>query len=83
MPAGTTLAWDFEDAPPWHIVLDERGSTAAAGRPPRADLTLRCRFADWADVSAGRADPRALMLRRRLRPSGSLRVLWALSKVMA
>jgi ribonucleotide reductase beta subunit family protein with ferritin-like domain len=83
VPAGTTIVWDFEDAPPWHIVLDERGSTAAAGRAPRPDVTLRCRFADWADVAAGRADPRALMLNRRLRPRGSLRVLWALPRVMA
>ena len=71
--AGTTIAWDFDDAPPWHIVLDERGSTAAAGLPPRPDLTLRCCFADWADVAARRADPRALMLRRRLRPRGRAR----------
>ena len=83
VPAGTTIAWDFDDAPPWHIVLDERGSTATAGLPPRPDLTLRCRFADWADVAARRADPRALMLRRRLRPRGRARVLWALPRVMS
>src|SRR6185312_5234912 len=83
VPAGTTIAWDFEDSPPWHIVLDARGSVAVAGRPPRPDLTLSCRFADWADVAARRADPRALMLRRRLRPRGRIRVLWALPKVMA
>ena len=51
------------------------------GHAAHADLTLRLRFADWADVMAGRADPRALMLRRRLRPKGSPRVLLALPKV--
>ena len=56
-------------------------SRAVQGHAAHADLTLRLRFADWADVMAGRADPRALMLRRRLRPKGSPRVLLALPKV--
>ena len=63
---------------PWHVVLENGASRAVPGHAPRsADLTLRLRFADWADVMAGRADPRALMLRRRLRPKGSPRVLLA------
>ena len=53
------------------------------GPAPRTDLTLHSAFADWADVAAGRTDPRALMLRRRLRPRGSLRVLWALPRIMS
>src|ERR671930_735785 len=57
---GTTIEWDFADAEPWHIVLDDGGSRAARGRAARADLTLRCRFDDWADVMAGRQDPRRL-----------------------
>ena len=79
--SGTTIAWDFPDADPWHVVLDNGGSRAVPGRPAKADLTLRVRFDDWADVMAGRADPRALVLRRRLRPKGSPRVLLALPKV--
>jgi ribonucleotide reductase beta subunit family protein with ferritin-like domain len=78
---GTTIEWDFADAEPWHLVLDNGGSRALPGRAPRADLRLRCRFDDWADVMAGRQDPRRLMLRRRLRPKGSARVLLALPKV--
>ena len=58
-----------------------RARARCAGRAAHADLTLRVRFDDWADVMAGRADPRALMLRRRLRPKGSPRVLLALPKV--
>ncbi len=80
---GTTIAWAFEDAPSWHLVLDPGGSAAVAGARPDADLTLRCRFADWADVFAGRVDARQLMLRRRLRARGRLRVLWALPRVFA
>jgi putative sterol carrier protein len=79
---GTTIEWDFADAEPWHIVLDNGGSRAVRGHAPHADLTLRCRFDDWADVMAGRADPRQLMLRRRLRPKGSARLLVTLPKVL-
>ena len=82
IPPGTTVQWDFADGAPWHLVLDAaRGSRAVAGRAASPDLVLRCRFADWADVSAGRADPRALVLRGRLRPRGRLRVLLALPRV--
>jgi ribonucleotide reductase beta subunit family protein with ferritin-like domain len=80
---GTTIEWDFADAEPWHLVLDNGSSRALPGRAPRADLKLRCRFDDWADVMAGREDPRRLMLRRRLRPKGSPRVLLALPKIFA
>src|SRR6478735_3124148 len=68
---GTTIEWDFADAQPWHVVLDNGGSRAVAGRAAKPDVTLRVRFDDWADVMAGRADARALVLRRRLRPKGS------------
>ena len=78
---GTTIEWDFADAAPWHVVLDNGRSRAVPGRAAHADLTLRCAFADWADVMAGRQDPRRLMLKRRLRPKGSPRVLLALPKV--
>jgi putative sterol carrier protein len=78
---GTTIEWDFADSEPWHVVLDNGGSRALQGRAARADLRLRCRFEDWADVMAGRRDPRRLMLTRRLRPTGSAHVLLALPKV--
>jgi ribonucleotide reductase beta subunit family protein with ferritin-like domain len=81
MRPGTTIEWDFADAAPWHLVLDNGGSRAVPGRAAHADLTLRCAFTDWADVMAGRQDPRRLMLKRRLRPKGSPRVLLALPKV--
>ncbi|MGZ4276246.1 MAG: ribonucleotide-diphosphate reductase subunit beta [Solirubrobacteraceae bacterium] len=82
VPPGTTIAWDFSDSEPWHMTLHGERATAARGLPAHADLTLRSTFSDFADVSAGRADARALMLRRRLRPRGSLRLLLALPKVL-
>ena len=79
---GTTIEWDFADSEPWHLVLDNGGSRAVQGRAAHPDLTLRCRFDDWADVMAGRQHPRRLMLRGRLRTRGNPRVLLMLPRVL-
>jgi hypothetical protein len=80
---GATIQWDFTDAPPWHLRLAEGSASAAAGRVENPDLTLRCRFEDWIDIAAGRTEPwRALML-RKLRPSGSPRMLARAPKLFA
>ena len=79
---GTTIAWDFTDAKPWSIRLDAGGATATQALAPDADLTLRTSVADFAAVTAGRADARKLMLQRRLRPKGSVRLLLALPSIL-
>ncbi len=55
----------------------------AAARGLAADPAVRLTsaFADFVDVSAGRADSRTLMLRRRIKPSGDLRLLLRLPKL--
>jgi hypothetical protein len=70
-----TLQWDFTDAEPWHLRIDNGSTAAQPGLLPDADLTFRCRYDDWVDVIGRRADARRLMLRGRLRPRGSLRTL--------
>jgi ribonucleotide reductase beta subunit family protein with ferritin-like domain len=80
---GTVLQWEFEDYELWHVTLANGASAAAPGRAPRADVTFRLRFDDWADVVAGRADPRRLVLTRRMRVRGKLRTLVALPKALA
>jgi hypothetical protein len=79
---GTTIAWDFSDSEPWHLTVHGERATAQRGLPPHADLTLRSTFADFAEISAGRADARRLMLTRRLRPRGSVRLLLALPGIV-
>jgi hypothetical protein len=76
-----TLQWDFSDAEPWHLLVSNGSTRAERGRAPDADLVLRCTFRDWVDVVGGRADPRKLLVTRRLRPKGSLRVLATLPRL--
>jgi ribonucleotide reductase beta subunit family protein with ferritin-like domain len=79
---GTSLQWDFTDHEPWHLVVDDGDTRVVAGRHPSPTLTLHSTFEDWVDVGAGRADPGRLMLRRRLRPRGDLRLLLRLPKLL-
>jgi hypothetical protein len=80
--SGTTIQWDFPDADPWYLRCDNGATAVTQGRVPHPDVTLRVGFEDFADVIAGRADPRVLMLKRRLRPTGSPRVLLRLPKLL-
>ena len=75
---------DFADSAPWHLVLDPTsGTQAIQGRASKPDLTLACRFEDWAGVMAGREDPRRLVLGRRLRLRGRPRAMLALRNAFA
>ena len=54
---GTVIQWDFTDAEPWHLVVDNGATRAARGRAPQPILVLRTTLEDWVDVTAGRVEP--------------------------
>jgi ribonucleotide reductase beta subunit family protein with ferritin-like domain len=72
---GAKIQWEFTDAEPWHLRIDNGSTSVAPGRVEQPDLTFRCRFDDWVDLTAGRTEPWRALLRRRVRPSGRLRLL--------
>jgi 1,2-phenylacetyl-CoA epoxidase catalytic subunit len=78
---GATIAWDFADAQPWFIRIENGATAAQQGRLEDADLVLRCRFEDWVDIVARRRDPRIAMATGKLRPKGSIRLLLRMSKL--
>src|SRR3954447_11883409 len=58
-PAGPfVVQWEFADAEPWHVAVDNGSTRATAGRASRVDVELRCRFEDFVDIVAGRLDSR-------------------------
>src|SRR4051794_5177668 len=75
------VQWEFTDFEPWHIRIDNGSSAAVQGRVESPDITLKCRFEDWVDVTAGWEDPRLAMLKGRIRPSGKLSNLWRARKL--
>jgi 1,2-phenylacetyl-CoA epoxidase catalytic subunit len=76
-----TIQWKFSDAAPWHVRIDNGTTAALPGVAAAADLTLETSWSDWIAVSTRGESPRRLMLRRRIRPRGSLRNMRRLSKV--
>jgi putative sterol carrier protein len=78
---GMTIQWDFKDADPWHLRIDNGSTKAESGRLEEADLVLRCRFEDWADITAGRIDPRIALATGKLRPKGGIKQLMRMQKL--
>ena len=76
-----TYQWRFSDADPWHIVIDNGSTRAEPGEAPNPDLTLETSWGDWISATTGRSNPLKMMLRRRIRPHGSIRELARMRKV--
>jgi hypothetical protein len=75
-PAPFVVQWEFTDAEPWHLHVDNGSTRVAPGRAAESDLELRCRYDDFVDVIAGRLEPGRAMATGRLRPRGAPRALW-------
>jgi putative sterol carrier protein/1,2-phenylacetyl-CoA epoxidase catalytic subunit len=76
-----TIQWDFKDAEPWFLSIDNGATRAEQGRLEHADLTFRCALEDWIDITAGREDPRVAMLKGKIRPKGSIRMLMRMPRL--
>ena len=76
-----TIQWKFEDAEPWHVHIDNGSTRSAPGLAEKADVTLRTTWSDWVDVSIRGQDARRAMLRRKIKPRGSLRQLARMPKI--
>jgi hypothetical protein len=77
----TTFQWEFRDAAPWHLRVSNGTAEAREGRVEQPDVRLSCRFEDWADIFAGRLDPKRAMATGRLRPRGNVRTLLRMPRV--
>jgi len=80
---GTTIQWNFTDAEPWHLRIDNGATAASPGRVEAPDLTFRCSFDTWLDLAAGRVDPWRAVATGRMRPTGKLRLLLRAPKLFA
>ena len=80
---GTTIQWNFTDAEPWHLRIDNGATAASPGRVEAPDLTFRCSFDTWLDLAAGRIDPWRAVATGRMRPTGKLRLLLRAPKLFA
>ena len=81
--APMTIEWDFADTDPWHLRVDNGSTRAAQGHATNPTCGSSCSFEDWVDVVAAREDPRRAMLRRKIKPHGSIRTLLRTRKLFA
>jgi Ribonucleotide reductase, small chain/SCP-2 sterol transfer family len=75
------LQWNFTDADPWHIRIDNGNSEAIAGRDPAANVTFTTSLADWMALIDGRQPIAKALLTRKLRPKGDVKTLLALPRL--
>src|SRR5690242_14295760 len=78
---GMSIHWEFKDAEPRHIVIDNGSTRAEKGRLENADLVLLSRFEDSVDVVAQRSDPRIALATGKIRPKGRLKNIWRMRKL--
>lgn len=76
-----TVQWNFTDAEPWHVIVDNGSTRAEPGVASAPDITLETKWADWIAVSKGTLDPKRALLQRRLRFRGSPLRLRTLVKI--
>ena len=75
-PGPGVIQWDFSDAQPWYVTVDNGSTAAVQGRAAEPTVTFRSRYEDFVDIIAGREDPKRMLLRGRYRLRGNLRWLW-------
>jgi hypothetical protein len=73
--------WRFRDADPWHIVIDNGSTRAEPGEAPNPNVVIESSWADWVAAGKPEANQLKMMLRRRIRPKGSLREIARMRKV--
>jgi ribonucleotide reductase beta subunit family protein with ferritin-like domain len=76
------VQWNFNDTDPWWLRIDNGSSAVGRGLAPDPTLTFTCSWEDWSDVIGERVHPRSLVLRRRLRLRGDLRLLLRMPKML-
>ena len=80
---GATIQWEFADAEPWHVRIDNGRAKPQQGRVENPDLVFSSRFQDWLDLTAGRIEPWRAALTGKVRPRGKLRMLVRAPKLFA
>ncbi|HTU14894.1 MAG TPA: ribonucleotide-diphosphate reductase subunit beta [Solirubrobacterales bacterium] len=78
-----TTQWQFTDAEPWHLVVENGATRAVRGQAPDPDLTLRTDWSEWVSIAMNDQNPLRSIASRRLLPKGSPRALNTFRKVFS
>ena len=75
------VQWQFSDAAPWNVVVENGSSRAVQGTVAEPDVTLKTSWADWVAIALNGRNPLRAVVERRLIPKGSPRALATFRKV--
>ncbi len=73
--------WRFDDAEPWHLVIDNGSTRAEPGEVPDPTVVIETSWADWVASGKPDANPLKMLLQRRIRPRGNLKELVRMRRV--
>ena len=73
----------FSDADPWRIVAENGSARPEPGEAADPDLTFETDWARWIEISMRGDSPARAILKRQLRPRGSVRALRAFRKLFS
>ncbi len=77
-----TIQWQFSDAAPWHLVVDNGSTRAVSGNAPSADVTMKSSWQDFIELGKGAISAPRAISRRKLKLSGGIRSLITLRKLL-
>jgi hypothetical protein len=79
----TVIQWIFDEAEPRYLELQPQARPrVSTGKHARPRLTLHCSAADWIRLTNGQLSQQRALLTRRLRPSGDLKLLLQLARIL-
>jgi ribonucleotide reductase beta subunit family protein with ferritin-like domain len=79
---GAVVQWDFSNAEPWYLRLDNGSASVSPGRAADPDLVFHCRIEDWLDIASGRSEPWRKLLGGKVRATGKPRMLLRARKLL-
>ncbi len=75
------VQWEFEDAAPWNVIVNNGSTRAAMGELPEPDVTLKTTWPEWVGIALNDRNPLRAIVERRLSAKGSPRALGTFRKV--
>lgn len=77
------IQWEFADAKPWYLTVEDGRVVAQLGRVATPVATLRCRVDDWARIAGDKLSPLWAVATGRLKLSGERAALMRLPAILS
>lgn len=76
------IQWDFADADPWYLTVEDSRAIVRPGRSARAAVTITCRVDDWARIAGGKLNPLWALASGRIKLRGDRAALIKLPSIL-